>query len=78
MSIYQQFSTASPPAYERLLHDAFCGDTTLFERDDTVDRAWEVLEPVLEHRPVVCNYEAGTWGPETARALIAPRLWHPR
>jgi glucose-6-phosphate 1-dehydrogenase len=77
-SYQEAFDKPSPPAYERLLHDAFCGDTTLFERDDTVDRAWEVLEPVLEHRPVVCNYEAGTWGPETARALIAPRLWHPR
>jgi glucose-6-phosphate 1-dehydrogenase len=74
----EAFDKPSPPAYERLLHDAFCGDTTLFERDDTVDRAWEVLEPVLQHRPPVCHYEAGTWGPAEARKLIEPRLWHPR
>jgi glucose-6-phosphate 1-dehydrogenase len=77
-SYAEAFEEPSPPAYERLLHDAFCGDTTLFERDDTVDRAWEVLEPVLQSRPRVCQYPAGTWGPATAPALIEPRLWHPR
>jgi glucose-6-phosphate 1-dehydrogenase len=74
----EAFEQASAPAYERLLHDAFCGDTTLFQRDDTVERSWEVLEPVLKRRPQVCPYEAGTWGPTTARTLIEPRLWHPR
>jgi glucose-6-phosphate 1-dehydrogenase len=77
-SYQEAFDSPSPPAYERLLHDAFCGDATLFQRDDTVARAWEILDPVLDLRPPVCQYPAGSWGPETARALIAPRLWHPR
>ena len=77
-SYKEAFEQPLSPAYERLLHDALCGDPTLFARDDSVERAWQILEPVLEDLPPICQYPAGAWGPTDADALIAPRLWHPR
>ncbi|HYT25691.1 MAG TPA: glucose-6-phosphate dehydrogenase [Actinomycetota bacterium] len=63
-------------AYERLLHDAMCGDRTLFTRGDGVERVWEVVEPVLADPPPPHPYEQGSWGPAAASRLIAPRRWH--
>jgi glucose-6-phosphate 1-dehydrogenase len=63
-------------AYETLILEAMEGDHTLFTREDEVERAWEVLMPLLNHPPEVCFYEPGTWGPQEADALIAPRRWH--
>ena len=65
-------------AYERLLHDAMDGDPTLFTRQDGVERAWEIVEPALDHPGPVYPYRPGTWGPPEADALIAPRRWHLR
>jgi glucose-6-phosphate 1-dehydrogenase len=66
----------SPEAYETLLLDVMEGDATLFMRDDQVEAAWKVIEPILhawETRPPVDfpNYTPGSWGPEDAEALIA-------
>ncbi len=63
-------------AYERLLHDAMDGDHTLFARADSVERAWQIVQPVLEAMPPVHLYPAGSWGPSEADALIAPDSWH--
>jgi glucose-6-phosphate 1-dehydrogenase len=63
-------------AYERLIHDALIGDKTLFTRSDGIERLWEVIQPVLEDPPRVIPYEPGSWGPEEANELIAPRPWH--
>jgi glucose-6-phosphate 1-dehydrogenase len=63
-------------AYERLIHDALIGDKTLFTRADGIERLWEVVQPVLESPPPVIQYEPGSWGPEEANRLIAPRPWH--
>ncbi len=52
------------------------GDHTLFLREDGVDRAWEILQPVLDHPAPVVEYEPGSWGPPEADALIAPHRWH--
>jgi len=52
------------------------GDHTLFTREDEVERAWEILTPVLEHMPEPHPYAPGTWGPKESDALIAPRHWH--
>jgi glucose-6-phosphate 1-dehydrogenase len=65
-----------PDAYERLLHDAMLGDQTLFTRWDGVERAWEVVGPVLDLPGPVHRYPAGSWGPSEAVDLIAPREWH--
>ena len=52
------------------------GDHTLFLREDGVDRAWEILQPVLDRPAPVVEYEPGGWGPAEADALIAPHRWH--
>lgn len=68
------FSVQSPEAYERLLHDAMLGDSTLFARRDMVENAWELLQPILDiwagDRPDFHSYESGSWGPEAADHLI--------
>ncbi len=58
-------------AYERLLGDAMAGDTTLFTRQDAVEAAWAVVEPVLGNVTPVHEYEPGTWGPAAADRLTA-------
>jgi glucose-6-phosphate 1-dehydrogenase len=60
---------ASP--YERLLGDAIAGDGSLFTRQDAVEAAWAVVDPILKHHPKVLPYRRGSWGPERADALIA-------
>ena len=59
-------------AYERLIGDALRGDSALFARQDTVEAAWCVVEPVLGDSVPVVEYDAGSWGPPQADALIAP------
>jgi glucose-6-phosphate 1-dehydrogenase len=70
------FGGQSPEAYERLLLDAIHGDATLYARGDWVEQAWAILEPVLrtwrEPTAPLHTYEAGSWGPTEANALIAP------
>ncbi len=70
------FMTEPAEAYERLLYDAMQGDHTLFLRDDTVLRAWEVVEPALKRPSPLTFYQAGTWGPAEADRLIQPRGWY--
>jgi glucose-6-phosphate 1-dehydrogenase len=72
------FMHALAEAYERLLHDAMVGDRTLFTRQDGVERAWEIVEPALEHPAPLCFYEPGSWGPPEADAMLAPHHWHLR
>ncbi len=63
--------------YERLLGDAMAGDGALFTREDAIEAAWEVVDPVLKTHPKALPYEKGTWGPPEADALIAPHgHWH--
>ena len=72
----ESFMSEPAEAYERLLHDAMDGDRTLFARSDGVERAWQIVQPVLDAMPPVCFYPGGSWGPEEADMLIAPRRWH--
>jgi len=58
-------------AYERLLGDAMDGDGTLFARQDGVEAAWEIVEPILGQATSVHEYEPGTWGPPDAERLAA-------
>ncbi len=62
--------------YERLLHDALLGDRTLFTRADGIARTWELVRPVLDRPPALHGYPPGSWGPQAAWDLIAPRRWH--
>ena len=63
-------------AYERLIHDALIGDRTLFTRCDGVERVWELVEKVINDPPPIHTYAPGSWGPEAANDMIAPRYWH--
>jgi glucose-6-phosphate 1-dehydrogenase len=67
---HRHVRTAMAP-YERLLGDAIDGDSALFTRDDCVEEAWRVLDPVLGNKVPVHRYKPGTWGPKQADALIA-------
>ncbi|MGC9400097.1 MAG: glucose-6-phosphate dehydrogenase [Anaerolineae bacterium] len=60
---------ALPEAYERLLLDALQGDASLFTRADEIERAWALLDPLLD-RGEPHSYARGSWGPEEATALI--------
>ncbi|MGA7109456.1 MAG: glucose-6-phosphate dehydrogenase [Terracidiphilus sp.] len=63
--------------YERLLTDAMDGDGALFTREDAVEAAWKVVEPVLKSHHRVRPYKRGSWGPKQADALIAADgSWH--
>ena len=59
-------------AYERVLGEAIAGDTTLFAREDYVEEAWRIVDPVLRADTPVYEYEPGTWGPNEAGQSIAP------
>ena len=73
--VEEQSGAESP--YERLLGDAMIGDGALFTREDAVEAAWQVVEPVLETHPRVQIYKAGSWGPKQADDLIAgDGRWH--
>lgn len=69
-------SSARMNAYERLLNDAMIGDPTLFAREDSVEQAWRIVDPVIAAGIPVIEYEPGTWGPAQAGSLIAPETWH--
>jgi len=63
--------------YERLLGDALSGDGMLFTREDGVEAAWAVVDTVLDQHQPVHRYEAGSWGPAAAAALVADGWQNP-
>jgi glucose-6-phosphate 1-dehydrogenase len=64
-------------AYERVLGEAIAGDTTLFAREDYVEEAWRIVDPVLRADTPVHEYEPGTWGPTVESPPIVPAGgWH--
>jgi glucose-6-phosphate 1-dehydrogenase len=66
-------------AYERLLDDAIAGDARRFARVDTVEEAWRVVQPLLDHPGPVYKYARGSWGPNEAERVFGDEgdLWHP-
>ncbi|MEO5692734.1 MAG: glucose-6-phosphate dehydrogenase [Usitatibacter sp.] len=73
--INEQPGAESP--YDRLLGDAIEGIGALFTRQDAVEAAWAVVDPVLRDHPRVILYDRGSWGPKEADALIvAGDEWH--
>jgi len=64
-------------AYERLIGAAVIGDTSLFARQDEVESAWAVVDPILGLDSQPYEYVPGTWGPQAADPLVAGQCsWH--
>jgi glucose-6-phosphate 1-dehydrogenase len=72
--INDEHASGGHEAYERLLDDALSGDNRLFARQDGVEQAWRIVEPVLENHSPVLSYATNTWGP--ADALKPDGGWH--
>jgi glucose-6-phosphate 1-dehydrogenase len=70
--ISEEWDPAEMGAYEELLFDAMRGNSARFARQDYVEEAWRIVDPVLRNGGPVHEYEPGTWGPPEAAALIAP------
>jgi glucose-6-phosphate 1-dehydrogenase len=76
MEFAQQGGEDATP-YEVLLHAALVGDSKRFTRQDAVEEAWRVMQPLLDAPPPVHGYEKGSWGPAAADALVAGHGgWH--
>src|SRR5258708_3413810 len=64
-------------AYERVLRDAMARDATLFAREDYVEEAWRIVDPVLKANTQAYDYEPGTWGPaQVEQKLVPADGWH--
>jgi glucose-6-phosphate 1-dehydrogenase len=59
-------------AYERVLGDAMQGDRTLFAREDYVEEAWRIVDPVAKAGTPIYEYEPGTWGPKEVESRVTP------
>ena len=57
--------------YERLLGDAMAGDATLFARQDVVEAAWAIVDPVIHGPSPMYDYDPGSWGPQEADQMVA-------
>ena len=68
-------SAGEMDAYERVLGDAMAGDATLFAREDYVEEAWRIVDPVLSAGTPVYEYKPGTWGPAELSAVTPPGGW---
>jgi glucose-6-phosphate 1-dehydrogenase len=76
MSFAQELGPPLEP-YERLLRDAMAGDNHLFNREDSVEETWRIVQPLLEKPPPVVAYAQGSWGPQEAAKLVNGYAdWH--
>ncbi|MGD0211886.1 MAG: glucose-6-phosphate dehydrogenase [Terriglobales bacterium] len=62
-------------AYERLLGDAMAGDATIFAREDYVEEAWRIVDPILNNVTPIYPYEPKTWGPQEVERVTPPGGW---
>ena len=76
MYVSQPLSCADEmDAYERVLGAAMSGDSTLFAREDYVEEAWRIVEPVLKESTPVYQYEPNTWGPAEIESVTPRGGW---
>lgn len=64
--------TDDTDAYGRVLGDAMAGDPTLFAREDYVEEAWRIVDPVVKKATPVYEYEPNTWGPREVTQHVSP------
>ncbi|HET6203911.1 MAG TPA: glucose-6-phosphate dehydrogenase [Planctomycetota bacterium] len=77
LSVVHHADAEEMDAYERLLGDAMAGDASLFAREDAVEAAWAVVQPILGSPTPAYEYEPGSWGPPEAATLTAEiGGWH--
>jgi glucose-6-phosphate 1-dehydrogenase len=69
LSAVEDVTTDQVDAYERLLGDAMRGDAMLFVREDAVEAAWAIVDPILGNTTSLEEYEPGSWGPHGAVRL---------
>src|SRR2546425_9850341 len=62
-------------AYERVLGAAMAGDSSLFAREDYVEEAWRIVEPVLKKNTPIYQYSPNTWGPDEVERVTPPGGW---
>lgn len=63
-------------AYERVLGDAMAGDPSHFAREDYVEEAWRIVDPILKAQTPIREYEKHTWGPQLDDSVTPPGGWH--
>jgi glucose-6-phosphate 1-dehydrogenase len=75
----QECGTDEMLPYEELLGDAMAGNQTWFAREDYVEEAWRIIDPILDKKQVY-EYQPGTWGPDQANKVIAQvgGWWDPK
>jgi glucose-6-phosphate 1-dehydrogenase len=77
LSVVEEPTADEVDAYERLLGDAMRGDGTLFVREDAVEAAWAIVDPILANESTPHTYEPGSWGPREAdRLALDVGGWH--
>ncbi len=72
----EQKTAEEMDAYERVLSDAMAGDATLFAREDYVEEAWRIVDPVLQQETPIYPYEPNTWGPTEVQRATPPGGWY--
>ena len=70
LAVVENQTTERLDAYERLIGDAIVGDPTLFARQDSVEAAWAIVDPVLDRSNPLFRYQCGSIGPAEARRLV--------
>jgi glucose-6-phosphate 1-dehydrogenase len=74
---FEEEGGEGPTPYEVLLHAAMVGDSTRFTRQDGVEEAWRIMQPLLDSPPPVHPYAPGSWGPDAADQLVSGHgRWH--
>jgi glucose-6-phosphate 1-dehydrogenase len=75
--VAQRYPHHDMEPYERLLLEAARGEPEFFARQDAVEEAWRIVDPILGDTTPLYDYDPGTWGPAQADALIAADTgWH--
>ncbi len=76
MFAHQNAASDEMDAYERVLTDAMEGNATLFAREDYIEEAWRIVDPIVKAGTPVFSYEPGTWGPaEVEKQIVPPDGW---
>ncbi len=74
---FAQEGGEGPTPYEVLLHAALIGDSKRFKREDCVEEAWRVMQPLLDAPPPIHPYAKASWGPAAAEDVVAGYApWH--